>query len=341
MKPAYTALLLIFGFVACREPATSSVDAAGDAAPLADARTMHGCNVNDPRSAAPEVFVGPVGYGPKFRSIIDGATTSIDLQMYLFTVTDLSTALINAKQRGVAVRVLLDPDHAGNTSTRSKLMSAGVNVQNAPAGFEYAHAKYMLVDGKMAVVSSGNFNIGALESERNYAFVTRDAEDLADLAAIFAADWDGTAISQACTRLLVSPYNSRPRLLAHINSAQTKLDLELFYMTDGDVVAAVKLAISRGVTVRAILTSPTDLAGNASTITMLKGLGVPVKVAKNFDLHAKLIIADGVAFIGSENMSYTSLTKNREVGALIFEPSQAQIAQAQFDLDFASEPDAP
>nr|MBA2544415.1 GTP-binding protein [Deltaproteobacteria bacterium] len=49
----------------------------------------------------------------------------------------------------------------------------------------------------------------------------------------------------------------------------------------------------------------------------------------------------GVSFIGSENYSLTSLTKNREVGALIFEPTQTQIVKTRFDADWASSPPIP
>jgi len=54
-----------------------------------------------------------------------------------------------------------------------------------------------------------------------------------------------------------------------------------------------------------------------------------------FYLHAKLLIADGVAFVGSENMSTTSMTQNREMGALVFEPDQAAVIQNQFNADWA------
>ncbi len=341
MKSVIAALVVAVGLLGCRSPVATMTDAAAVDGAASDARTMRGCAVNDPRMVDPEVFVGPAGYGTRFRSLIDGATTRIDLQMYLFTVSDLSTALINAKNRGVAVRVLLDPDHAGNVSTKAKLLAGGVEVKGAPAGFEYSHAKYMVIDGNKAVVSSGNFNFGALDSERNYGFISRDADDISDLNAIFNADWNSTTFTQPCTRLLVSPYNSRSRLLAHINSAKQQLDIEVFYMTDTDIVDAVKLAKVRGVAVRVILAPASNLAGNAATITMLNNLGFVVKVATSFDLHAKLIIADGVAFVGSENMSFTSLGRNREVGALIFEPTQAAIVSAQFEQDWASEPIAP
>jgi HKD family nuclease len=46
-------------------------------------------------------------------------------------------------------------------------------------------------------------------------------------------------------------------------------------------------------------------------------------------LRTKMIQADGVALVGSENMSETSLTMNREVGALIFESEPAATVAAQ------------
>jgi phosphatidylserine/phosphatidylglycerophosphate/cardiolipin synthase-like enzyme len=61
-----------------------------------------------------------------------------------------------------------------------------------------------------------------------------------------------------------------------------------------------------------------------------------VKTATTLDIHAKLIIADGVVFVGSQNMSVTALTQNREVGAFVFEPTPAQVAITQFASDWAA-----
>ena len=82
---------------------------------------------------------------------------------------------------------------------------------------------------------------------------------------------------------------------------------------------------------------------NAVGIAALRAAGIPVHDADSasFFLHAKLMIADGVAFVGSENFSSTSLTKNREVGALIFEPAQVTTIQQQFDRDYADTPAVP
>ncbi len=101
-------------------------------------------------------------------------------------------------------------------------------------------------------------------------------------------------------------------------------------MTVRDAIGAAK---QRGVDVRIILEGTMD---NADVRAYFVGLGIPVHDAGTWYLHAKLIIADGVAFVGSENFSQTALTKNREVGAFVFEPAPVAVIQQQFDADFAS-----
>jgi phosphatidylserine/phosphatidylglycerophosphate/cardiolipin synthase-like enzyme len=51
----------------------------------------------------------------------------------------------------------------------------------------------------------------------------------------------------------------------------------------------------------------------------------------------KAIVVDGAAaYAGSENLSYTSLSKNREVGAIFDEPANDAAMQATFATDWAS-----
>jgi len=303
-----------------------------------------GCTAMSERAATPEAFVAPMGLQTRITSFIDNAQTSLDVQMYLFTVSTIRERIIAAHDRGVAVRVLLDPDHEGNISTRNALMSAGVPTRNAPTLYSFSHAKYLIADGNVAIVMSANFNVDAFSSERNYGFVDRDEADVHDLQQIFNMDWaagGGETPQPAnldCTRLIVSPNNARQRVLELIGGAQSTLEVEALYVSETNVRNAIGSAKARGVNVRVILEATSD---NQETISFFQGKGIEVREPTSFYLHAKLIIADGVAFIGSENYSLTSLTKNREVGALIFEPTQAQIVKTQFDSDWSSSPVVP
>jgi cardiolipin synthase A/B len=300
-----------------------------------------GCTALSPRSVDPEAFVAPSGLQNRITSFIDGAQDTLDLQMYLFTVSAIADRVIAAHQRGVAVRVLLDPDHEGNATQRSRMQAAGVPTRNAPTLYSFSHAKYLIADGKTAIVMSANFNVDAMNNERNYGIVDRDPLDLDDLQAIFEMDWatgGGEAprpADLACTRLIVSPNNAKQRIVDHIKSAASTLEIEALYVSESGVQDAIIDAKARGVDVRVIVEPTMD---NGDTIALFKSKGIPVHGASTFYLHAKLIIADGVAFIGSENFSLTSLTKNREVGALVFEPAQAKIVTTQFDADWSSTP---
>lgn len=336
------AVVLIALLACCRSDADLHPDGAAPVDTPPDGVDGTGCTPLTPRTTPVEAFVGPTGLQDRINAAIDGAQHSIDLQMYLFTVKDIANHIVQAKQRGVAVRLILDPDEAGNNAVYPIFNTAGVTWKNASAIYSYSHAKYLIVDRAFAIVMSMNFNLDAMDKERNYGFVDRDPEDVTDVQTIFDYDWalaNGTTPAVPnldCTRLIISPVNSNQRILAHINSAQSTLDVEVLYITDATIRNAVANAKGRGVAVRVILEDPGDTPDNAGIASFLGTAGIPVKYAVNqFYLHAKLIVADGVAFVGSENMSPTSLTRNREVGALVFEPDQAAIIEAQFEADWA------
>lgn len=329
-----TGVLVALCLVACRAEHGADVDAA---VVRPDAPDGTGCTALTPRSQPVESFIGPTGLEARMGALIDGAQSTLDIQMYLFTVDALAAKVVAAKKRGVAVRVLLDPDHAGNQNVTPALTAGGVNWKKAPTLYTFSHAKYLIVDKAQVVIMSANWNVDAMRTERNHGIVDRDIEDIADVQAIFDQDWalangqPPMLANLACTRLIVSPTNSKVRLVEHINSAKTSLDVEVMYISEVAIRDAIAAAKNRGVDVRLIVNEPTD-----DSVVYLKGLGIPVKTPAPFYLHAKLLIADDVAFVGSVNMSFTSLSKNREVGALVFEPTAFQPIKAQFDADWAS-----
>lgn len=329
-----SAVVACLALVACRgESGTDDTDGGM----TIDAPDGTGCTALTPRSQALESFVGPTGLKTRMAALIDSAKTSLDIHMYLWTVEELAMKVVAAKQRGVEVRVILDPDSLGNNAVEPIFTSGAVNWKNAGKLYSFSHAKYLIVDKTQAAIMSNNFNVDAMSKERNYGVIDRDLEDIADLQAIFEYDWklaNGAttlpAVDLSCTRLIVSPTNSKQRLIAHIASAQTSLDVEVVYLSEADIRSAITAAKSRGVDVRVLIDDPMD-----DSVPILKAAGITVKTPPtSIYLHSKLIIADSVAFVGSENMSFTSLTKNREVGVLAFEPAAFMPIKTQFDSDW-------
>jgi phosphatidylserine/phosphatidylglycerophosphate/cardiolipin synthase-like enzyme len=282
----------------------------------------------------PELLIGPIGLEGKIVAQIDSAQSTLEVASYQLSRANVVSAIIDAHQRGVKTRVMVDGDQYVNGKSKQQMLAAGVEVKNAPAEFEHGHAKLVIVDGVRATILSGNLNDYTMVTERNYGVIDTAWDDVADVRAIFERDWSGAALDLACTRLIVSPENARERIGGLIEGAKQKLDLSVMYISDKDTKAAVKARAAAGVPTRVLLAHPGWIEENAQTAQELQAAGIPAKYMGNLDLHAKLVIADGVAYVGSTNMSWTSIEKNREVGVFVTEPGPAAKIQAQFEQDW-------
>src|SRR5262249_41298443 len=128
---------------------------------------------------------------------------------------------------------------------------------------------------------------------------------------------------------------SRPRILDVINGAQQTLTIESMQFADTDVRAAVQARIQAGIDVRVMIADVGFVSSNAEAATFLKGLRVTPKWIPH--LHTKVIGADGArAYVGSENLSYTPLNKNREVGLILTDASSIMPLQQTFETDWAA-----
>ncbi|MBI4702405.1 MAG: hypothetical protein HY744_14890 [Deltaproteobacteria bacterium] len=293
------------------------------------------CDPYVPRPQVPELIIGPSGLDAKLVAVMDAAQQELALSMYQLNWQKCIDGLVAAHGRGVNVRVQLDYEQSTNSKAKSQLKAAGIEVRDAPAEFEHFHAKVLIADGVQAVVMSANMNSYSMKSERNYGVIDRDPQDLAQLRAIFERDWAGSGpLDLDCTRLIVSPESSRERLIGFIAGAKKTLDMEMMYISDGDALGAIKGRQAAGVAVRVLLADPAWIDSNPETAAELASAGIAVKYLKSLELHAKLILADAVAFIGSQNLSWTSLEKNREVGLLVTEPGPAAEAADRFEKDW-------
>src|SRR4051812_40935228 len=138
--------LLLFALVAsaCGRGGDAFDDAATDSPP--DGVDGTGCTPRTPRTTPVQAFVGPTGLHDRVAAAIDSAQKSLDIQMYLFSVKDLAQHVVTARQRGVAIRVILDPDEAGNGAIESILSNGGVQWKHSASVYQYSHAKYLLID---------------------------------------------------------------------------------------------------------------------------------------------------------------------------------------------------
>jgi len=291
-------------------------------------------NTSAGAAGSTRVFVLPDAHAEPVRSLLRGARQSIRLEIYLLTNRALIGELQRARQRGVDVRVLLEEHPFGGSRYAQlgyrALQQAGVPVRWAnERAYRFTHDKAVTVDGQIAGIFSFNLTSSGLLRNREFGVIDSDANDARALSDVFDADWSRRAAHYRPSHLVISPYNSRRSFYALVGSAHRTLELYAEEVNDTATENRLVAAARRGVRVHLI----TSQAGPG--VDALRRGGVSVHVVSSPYIHAKAIVTDRAAlFIGSENISTTSLDQNREIGVLLHDQIGISTVESTFTSDW-------
>lgn len=112
-------------------------------------------------SAAPSVQVGFSPEGSARQLVLDtiaSARTSIQILAYAFQAPDIAQALVDARQRGVQVRIVVDKKRNTGQASQAAMdlvVRNGIELRTNDR-FHIHHDKAMIVDGD--AVETGSFN---------------------------------------------------------------------------------------------------------------------------------------------------------------------------------------
>ena len=287
------------------------------------------------------LFAEPDAGPQAVLDLIASARASVWMEMYLLTDARAISAIAGRAAAGCDVRVILEPapyqDDGANQPAYDQLAAAGVDVRWSLPRFTYTHAKAFSIDHRRLALLTLNLTGAGLAGNREYAALDDDPTDVAAAEAIFTADALGAATGTPpanAGRLISSPESSRPTLLALIGGAHASLALETEELTDPATVGALLDARARGVAVT--LAWPGPAAGAGAPFTRLAAAGATVRAVGAPAIHGKVVVADDrTLYLGSVNLTPTSLDDNRELGLLLAEPQLAAEVEAIVAADAA------
>jgi phosphatidylserine/phosphatidylglycerophosphate/cardiolipin synthase-like enzyme len=276
---------------------------------------------------------------------IQAAQSEINMTMFHMSDPQIVTALTDAAGRGVNIRIIFDKiqytSPKGNNVV-TQLSGAGINVRKATIGFSITHEKAMTIDGAIAMVSTMN-EVDNFTDMLDYGIFNQDPDVVTEMNSVFETDWQNAQTGAADTpalsdeNLLWSPVNSTSKLVSLIDSATQTLILTVENMGETDVQQALLRAAGRGVQVRTLVPMcdiGTPSFNQAPSQALIEG-GVNARMLPGpatADLpyiHAKTIVVDAkMVYLGSENFSFNSLQKARELGIIL---PNAELAG---DLDY-------
>lgn len=272
---------------------------------------------------------------------IKNAKSSIDIEVYTFSDSDVLSELVSAKKRGVKVRVILEENpyggYSANKETKDKLSYYGIESKWDNKAYNFTHSKFMIIDNRTGYIMTLNLTKSAFTKNREFGLIINDEGVVKELSKIFEADWKRAPYNPTeGNPLVVSPENAREKISNLLKSANGEILVYAEEIQDPEIMDILKKRRAYGADVKVIIADPTNIEGNDAAIKELKLYGIDIKYITSPFIHAKVIIVDRkYAFVGSENLSTNSLDNNREVGIIISNPEVIDKLREVFFWDFA------
>lgn len=139
-----------------------------------------------PASTRYEVAFAPEGGALELvLKAINSARHEILVATYTFSNTSIAQALLAAKQRGVAVRVVSDRGTNLKYTQAHFLASKGLPVR-LNGQYRIHHHKFMVIDGNSVETGSFNYAKTAIRNAENVLLIWHAPE----LAKAYAAEWE-------------------------------------------------------------------------------------------------------------------------------------------------------
>lgn len=288
---------------------------------------------------ADELIIEPNNGRAPIINAINNAKSSIDLIMYGLTDPALIRALIHAKNAGKNVTVLLEPhpyeSENENTLAINLLKNANIPVETPNPTFQLTHEKTLIIDNNEAFIMTFNFTRSSFSTERNFALVINNPNEIQEIKNVMRADSEHKNIAVKEPDLIFSPNNSRAKLMSFIQNAKSTIKIYAQDISDYQIIGALAKAAKNNITVE-IITSSTLTSKNKNKYAYLTRAGVVLHFRKNYYIHAKVIIIDNkAAILGSINLSQPSIEDNRELSIITTNPAIIQTLNSQFKQDFS------
>lgn len=139
-----------------------------------------------------DIYFSPYdnGINDGILPVINGAKKYIYIPVFLITEPRIISSLINAKERGVDIKVIVDASNASNKASRHReLRNAGIKVKTE----NYAgkmHSKTIIVDDEYLVIGSMNFSKSGEKKNDENMIVLKNKEAAKFYKEFFLYQWN-------------------------------------------------------------------------------------------------------------------------------------------------------
>lgn len=283
---------------------------------------------------------------------ISGARATMDIAAFEFNNPVLTRAVLDAKARGVTIRLVTDDEHGieDEDSTVPQFIEAGIPVVD-DARSAFMHNKFIIIDSTTVWTGSTNFTVNDVYRNNNNLLSLRSRRAVEAYQAEFNEMFEGREFGPRSTQGNVANFTQDgtpvrvyyapeemvlAAIIDEVNKAQNSIRFMAFSYTDYDLALAMMNAAQRGVSVQGIW----ERVGSETESSELRTLfcaGLDARQDGNkFILHHKVVLVDNrVVLTGSFNYSTRATVANDENLVIIEDPDLAAQYLAEFDRRWA------
>ena len=292
-----------------------------------------------------QLLVMPEDGAQAVVQLIDQARSELRLKQFKLQSEAIEQALQRAHQRGVLVRVMLNPHTSGgdrwNDEAFALLQGMGLDVSWTSDAFPVTHEKSLVIDQEAALIATFNLSDKYFTQTRDYGVVTYAKPVVDQVIAGFEADWNRQFfVPDLGVGLVWSSAHSRGQMARIIDLAKKSLWIQHPKFVDAVILDRIISARERGVKVRLLCggkhgISDWDIYDTFSSLRVMERFGVKIRRQKHLKLHAKLILVDGCyAQTGSMNIDRSAFDLRRELGIESDSPAVVGRLAATFQADW-------
>ena len=292
-----------------------------------------------------QLLVMPEDGAQAVVALIDQAQEHLRIKQFKLQSEDVEQALLRAHQRGVTVRVMLNPHTCGGDRWQdvafALLPGWGIDVAWTSEAFPVTHEKSLVVDRSCALVATFNLSDKYFTETRDYGVVSYSPALVEQVIAGFEADWNREFFHpDLAVGLVWSSVHSRGQMARIIDLANKSLWIQHPKFVDAVILERIISARERGVKVRFLCggkhgISDWDIYDTFSSLRVMERFGVKVRRQKHLKLHAKLILVDGAyAQTGSMNIDRSAFDLRRELGIESDAPEVVERLRSTFQADW-------
>jgi phosphatidylserine/phosphatidylglycerophosphate/cardiolipin synthase-like enzyme len=233
----------------------------------------------------PDSGIAPV------TGLIGDAKSSIQIKQFTLDEPRIVDSLIAAHDRGVLVRVLLNPQRPSGLKSNEdifrKFADHKIPVKWTSPKFAVTHEKSLLVDRATALISTFNMSLKYFTETRDFGVILKNPALVSEIGRCFDADWDEKDfIPDPALPLIWSTTNSRKKIAGFIDRARSTLDIQHPKLTDITVLDRLLDAQNRGVKIRFLCggahgIQPWDICDTFSSWHALARAGVTIHRMKH------------------------------------------------------------